>query len=61
VCPVNFAQQVSGIVLSFVVMAAIGQHICSTFIHGQWVFLLLGTILTPIGAINGFGIWLGLW
>lgn len=55
------AQAVFGIILSFVVAAAIGQHICSCFSQGNWGFLLLGTILTPIGAINGFGIWLGLW
>lgn len=28
--------------------------------HQEWILLLIGTIVPPIGMIHGWGLWLGL-
>lgn len=56
-----FARETPGIILSLGVVAAIGQHIFTSIAQDKLLFLFIGVILTPIGAFNGLGIWLGLW
>jgi hypothetical protein len=36
-------------------------HIFSTIANEQWLLLIAGAILVPIGIIHGIGIWLGIY
>ena len=36
-------------------------HVVSCINNQQWIFLLAGAIMWPIGVIHGFGIWFGVW
>lgn len=57
----KLSEEVIGVALALVVVAAWCQHVYSCAVQGTWGFLALGAILTPVGVVNGFGIWLGLW
>ena len=37
------------------------QHFYTCFNEGQWGFLVTGAVMSPIGIINGWGIWLSWW
>jgi hypothetical protein len=50
-----------GIVLVLLTFAGWCQHIYTCFVEDLWGFLIAGAILSPIGIINGWGIWFGWW
>lgn len=43
-----------------VFIAAWLTHIFTTLMNEQWLLLIAGAILVPIGTIHGIGIWLGI-
>ena len=51
----------SGIALVLIAFAGWCQHLYSCFNEGVWGFLIAGAILSPIGIIDGWGIWFGWW
>lgn len=40
-----------------VYLAAWITHLVSCVMAGQWVFLVIGIILVPVGAIHGLWVW----
>ena len=52
---------IPGIALVLLTFAGWYQHIYTCFVDGLWGLLVTGAILSPIGIINGWGIWVGLW
>ena len=35
-------------------------HVYTCIINEQWIFLLAGAIMAPIGVLHGWGIWFGI-
>jgi hypothetical protein len=35
-------------------------HVITSIQHEQWLLLIIGTLLFPIGIIHGVGIWFGI-
>ena len=54
-------QHTLGLGLSALTLSPLASHIYSCFALDRWAFLIVGVILTPVGIINGLGIWLGIW
>ena len=55
---------ITGILLVWAIMAAMFfapwvTHIIVTIRSEQWLLLIAGAIMFPIGIIHGWGIWLG--
>ena len=48
-----------GLVLVLLTFAGWCQHIYACFGEDNWAFLILGAVLSPIGIIHGWSIWLG--
>lgn len=42
-------------------LAAWVTHVITCISTASYIFLVAGAICAPIGAIHGFGIWLGIW
>lgn len=42
-------------------IAALMTHVWSAALQHQWLFLLLGTLVYPVGVTHGVGVWFGLW
>jgi hypothetical protein len=55
------SQRLWGIFLALAVMATLFQHAFTCATQGKWGFLALGVLITPVGILNGLGLWLGLW
>jgi len=36
-------------------------HVITTIIREEWLLLIAGAVLAPIGVVHGVGIWLGVW
>lgn len=36
-------------------------HVVYCIQHEEWMFLVAGALLAPIGVIHGFGLWFGVW
>ncbi len=36
-------------------------HVVRCINTEEWIFLLAGAIMAPIGIIHGWGIWCGVW
>ncbi len=36
-------------------------HAGTCLARGQWLFMITGAILFPVGVIHGVGIWFGWW
>ena len=54
-------QAVLGLCLSAITASPLVAHIYTCIVLKNWVFLIVGVILMPVGIINGLGIWIGLW
>ena len=52
---------VPGIALVLLTFAGWSQHLYTCFHEGHWEFLIAGAVMTPIGIINGWGIWFAWW
>lgn len=48
-------------VVSVLAFAGWLTHVIHTITNQEWLMLIAGAILVPIGIIHGWGIWLGLW
>ena len=46
-----------GIALVLLTFAGWCQHLYTCFNDGHWEFLIAGAVMSPIGIINGWGIW----
>ena len=42
-------------------IAALIQHIVWCFQHAEYVLLLAGVIVAPVGMFHGWGLWFGWW
>ena len=42
-------------------VVALLTHVWSAALQHQWLFLLLGTLVYPVGVTHGVGVWFGLW
>jgi hypothetical protein len=47
-----------GLALVLLTFAGWCQHLYTCFNEGLWSFLITGAIVTPIGIIHGWSIWL---
>lgn len=48
----------------FAIIATIGawiQHVITCIATEQWILLVVGAIVAPVGVIHGWGVWLGVW
>lgn len=36
-------------------------HVIMSIMNEQWLLLIAGAIMFPIGILHGYGIWLGVW
>ena len=50
-----------GMTLVLLTFAGWYQHLYTCFNASDWGFLITGAVMSPIGIINGWGIWLGWW
>jgi hypothetical protein len=50
-----------GIVLVLLTSAGWCQHLYTCFNEGRWGFMIAGAILSPIGVMHGWGVWIGWW
>jgi hypothetical protein len=57
----TITQHTLGLGLSVLTVSPLAAHVNSCFALENWGFLIAGVILTPVGIINGLGIWLGMW
>lgn len=48
-------------IFGITLMAAWFTHVITCIIEQNWLLLIAGAILAPIGTVNGVGIWLGVW
>jgi hypothetical protein len=48
-----------GTVAAIVAFAAWFTHIAACVDAGDWVFLVIGALLFPVGIVHGAGLWLG--
>lgn len=44
-----------------ILFAAWTTHVAHAAFHAQWILLMTGIVVFPIGIINGIGCWIGLW
>lgn len=42
-------------------IAAWFTHVIHCISNHEWVFLLAGALMAPIGVIHGIGLWFGAW
>lgn len=42
-------------------LAAWVTHIIYTIQHHEYLLLIAGALIAPVGTIHGFGIWFGFW
>ena len=54
------ATAISSLIFGLLVIAGWLTHIIVTIQASQWLLLLAGAILFPIGIIHGWGLWVGL-
>jgi hypothetical protein len=47
--------------ICLLIMAGWITHLIATIGSGDWLFLILGALLWPLGTVHGWGVWLGLW
>ena len=50
-----------GITLVLLTFAGWCQHLYTCIDEGRWGFLLVGSIVSPIGIMHGWGVWFGWW
>jgi hypothetical protein len=36
-------------------------HVITTILREEWLLLIAGAVLAPVGVVHGVGIWLGVW
>ena len=36
-------------------------HVITCIVREEWLLLIAGAVMAPIGVIHGVGIWFGLW
>lgn len=52
-----------GILTIFLIISCIPAwitHVITTIQNEQWVLLVVGAIVAPVGIVHGWGIWLGI-
>lgn len=42
-------------------VAAWGTHIIVCILTHQWLLLIAGAIVFPVGIVHGYSIWFGVW
>lgn len=47
--------------IALAAIAAWGTHVITCINEGQWLLLIAGAIVFPVGIVHGVGIWLGFW
>ena len=50
-----------GMIALLIAGAAWLTHVAVCITKANWLFLLAGAIMAPIGVIHGVGIWFGVW
>lgn len=53
-----YAAWIIGILLG---VAGWVTHVITCINNENWLFLIAGAVCAPVGAIHGWGIWLGVW
>lgn len=53
----------SAVTVAFCVAMIAGwiTHVTHTIAEGDWLLLIAGAIMVPVGVIHGIGIWFGAW
>lgn len=57
---INKGCAIATIVLILAAIPAWITHVIVTIQTEQWVLLVIGALVAPVGIIHGFGIWLGI-
>ena len=57
---INKGCAIATIVLILAAIPAWITHVIVTIQTEQWVLLVVGALVAPVGIIHGFGIWLGI-
>jgi hypothetical protein len=56
----NVASVIAAVAFALSLVAAWVTHVIVCIQGSEWILLLFGCIVAPVGVVHGYGVWLGL-
>jgi|GEM_PF-3272218 len=56
----KFLYSGAGLCIVFMMLASWAQHVLSCIREEQWILLIVGAIVPPVGWLHGIAVWLGM-